>query len=295
MGRSGDAGTSTIDRRDQLNYEEFVRDYLSPQRPVILTDAITRWPATGKWTPAYFAEQVGTRYVEIDGRRLTVGELIADLDASSPEAPAPYLRAQKVVEVFPELAGDLEPSIVYSTPNWADSPLLPPSLRRGRLHEILIGGRGAGFHVLHYDKDHLHAFISQLHGDKDFFVYAPDQTPLLYPKGSLPNQSRVDIFDPDLERHPEFVRATQIRLTLHAGETIFMPPGWWHTTRMSGPSISVTWNCVNDTNWAEVAADTRRRVVRRAGRAGTVAGAAFDVYARAVPRMLARRRRPPSV
>ena len=285
--QSSESSTHAIERREALNYVEFMERYCRPRRPVILTDAISHWPAATRWTPAYFAERVGDRRVDIDGRSYTVAQMIGMLEDSTPEAPAPYLRAQKVVDVFPELAEDLEPPILYSQPNWAESRLLLPSMRRARLHEILIGGRGAGFHVLHYDKDHLHAFISQLHGDKDFFVYGPDQTPYLYPKPSTPNQSRVDIFEPDLERHPDFVHATQLALTLHPGETVFMPPGWWHTTRMSGPSISVTWNCVNETNWDSVVADTRQRVERRLGGTG---GVAFDLYATSVARALRSRR-----
>lgn len=282
--KSGESNTSTVDRRSALSYDEFIEGYCLPRRPVILTDAITHWPAATRWTPEYFAERVGTRRIEIDDQSLTVSELIASLDTSTPESPAPYLRTQNVVDVFPELAGDLEPPVVYSTPNWAYSPMLLPRMRRGRLHEILIGGRGAGFHVLHYDKDHLHAFISQLHGEKDFFVYAPDQTPFLYPKESTPNQARVDIFNPNLDRHPDFVHADQIRLTLRPGETVFMPSGWWHTTRMHETSISVTWNSVNATNWDDFARDTRRRAARQGG---ALAGAAFGAYARMVRRVLA--------
>jgi hypothetical protein len=280
---SSESGTHAIERREGLSQVEFVERYCRPRRPVILTDAIARWPAATRWTPAYFADRVGDHRVDIDGTSYTVEQMIGMLETSTPEAPAPYLRAQKVVDVFPELAEDVEPPIVHSQPNWAHSRLLLPSMRRARLHEILIGGRGAGFHVLHYDKDHLHAFISQLHGDKDFFVYAPDQAAHLYPKPSTPNQSRVDIFAPDLERHPDFVHARQLTLTLHPGETVFMPPGWWHTTRMSEPSISVTWNCVNATNWDSVMADTRQRVVRRLGGPG---GLVFDLYARTAARAL---------
>jgi hypothetical protein len=35
--------------------------------------------------------------------------------------------------------------------------------------EILLGGKGASFHVLHYDKNHLHAFVSQLYGQYGIF------------------------------------------------------------------------------------------------------------------------------
>lgn len=284
------AEVHTVERRANLPHDEFVRDYCEPRRPVILTDAITHWAAASRWSPEYFAKRVGDRRVTIDGETHLVRDLADLIERSTPEAPAPYLRAQKVAELFPELVGDLEPPMVYSQPNWAYSRLLLPAMRRGRLHEILFGGDGAGFHVLHYDKSHLHAFISQLYGDKDFFVYAPDQTHRLYPKDSTPNQSPIDIFDPDLERYPDFADAQQIRLTLHPGETVFMPAGWWHTTKMSGPSISVTWNAINDTNWDDFVVDTRRRVVRRVGSlggaAGWFAGTGFDLYANVAGRSL---------
>lgn len=279
--RSSESGTHAIERREALNYVEFIEQYCRPRRPVILTGAISAWPAATRWTPAYFAERVGDRRVEIDGGSYTVAQLVGMLDGSTPDAPAPYLRAQTVVDLFPALAGDLEPPVVYAQPNWAESPLLPPQIRRSRLHEILIGGRGAGFHVLHYDKDHLHAFISQLHGTKEFFVYAPEEEVFLYPKEALPNQSRVDMFNPDLERYPEFTKARQVRATLHPGDTVFMPAGWWHTTRMAGPSISVTWNVVNRTNWADVIADTQRRV-RQTSNAPLAA--MFGLYARGFAR-----------
>jgi histone arginine demethylase JMJD6 len=259
-----------VDRRVDLSHDEFIRSYCIPRRPVIFENAIGHWPATHRWTPEYFVERVGDKRVVVDGSAYTVRQLVDLIANSSAQNPAPYLRAQKLVDVFPELAGDLEPPMAYSLPNWAESHMLPPSIRRTRLHEILLGGSGAGFHVLHYDKDHLHAFIAQLYGEKEFFAFAPDQTPYLYPKKSSPNQSQVDIFDPDLDRHPDFEKADQIRVTLGPGEAIFMPPGWWHTTRMPGASISVTWNMVNGTNWSDFTADTETRV--RAHTNGAVAG-----------------------
>lgn len=62
-------------------------------------------------------------------------ELLERIDRSTAEDPAPYLRAQKLAEVFPELSGDLEPMIDDARPNWTESRLLPPSIRRGRLRD----------------------------------------------------------------------------------------------------------------------------------------------------------------
>jgi hypothetical protein len=97
-------------------------------------------------------KRVGDRRVVIDGGTYLVRELVELAERSSAEAPAPYLRAQKVGDISPERVPDLQSPMVYQ-PNWAYSRLLLPSMRRGRLHEILFGGEGAGFHVLHYDKD----------------------------------------------------------------------------------------------------------------------------------------------
>lgn len=247
-----------------------------PDHPVLLPEATARWPALGRWTPDYFADRVGHRRVTVDGESCTVRELLERIDRSTAEDPAPYLRAQKVAEVFPELSGDLEPMIDDARPNWAESRLLPPQVRRGRLPEILLGGRGAGFHVLHYDKDRLHAFISQLYGPKDLFLFSPDQSDCLYPNESAPNQSMVDIHAPDLDRHPRFAEAEMLTTTLAPGDTVFIPSGWWHTTLMNQTSISVTWNMVEASNWDAFAADTRLRVSERTH---PVLAAAFGVYA----------------
>jgi hypothetical protein len=246
-----------------------------PTHPVLLPDAACRWPAVGRWTPDYFAERVGRRRVTVDGVQYTMLHLLHLIDRSTPADPAPYLRAQKLAEVFPELAGDLEPMIDDARPNWCDSRLLPSSIRRGRLPEILLGGRGAGFDLLHYDKDHLHAFISQLYGRKELFLFSPNQTSCLYPLASAPNSSPVNIHAPDLDRHPRFVEAEMLMTTLQPGETIFIPSGWWHTSLMRETSISVTWNLVDTTNWRDFAADTRQRVTQRAHPA---VGAAFAAY-----------------
>jgi Cupin-like domain len=227
------------------------------------------------WTPEYFARRVGHRRVTIDGSEYTIAELLDLIEKSTPEQPAPYLRAQKLDEVLPELADDVKPVIDDTRHNRAESRLLPTSIKRYPLMEILLGGRGAGFHVLHYDVDHLHAFISQLYGPKRLFFFGPDQTDRLYPHDGSPNQSSVDIHAPDLEHFPRFAEAEMLTATLQPGETVFVPSGWWHTTMMEETSISVTWNLVEASNWGNFVTDARRRVTRSRH---PVVGTAFGAY-----------------
>jgi hypothetical protein len=259
-----------LERRDRLRVNGEL-----PTHPVVLSRATERWPAVACWTPDYFAARVGHRRVAVDGAELSVLALLELIRDSTPREPAPYLRAQKLIDVFPELAGDLVPMFDDARPNWCDSRFLPASIRRGRLPEILLGGRGAGFDLLHFDKDHLHAFISQFYGEKELFFFGPDQTPHLYPLDTAPNTSPVNVHAPDLERHPRFAGAEMVTATLRPGETVFIPSGWWHTSLLHETSIGVTWNLVDASNWRDFKADTRTRVARRAHPA---VGAAFAAY-----------------
>ena len=109
-----------LERRDELR-----RHGRMPDQPVLLPKATAAWPAVKLWNPQYFADKVGHRRVTIDDAEYGVLDLLDRIERSTPEAPAPYLRAQKLVDILPELAADLEPMIDDALPNWADSRLLP--------------------------------------------------------------------------------------------------------------------------------------------------------------------------
>ncbi|MGI2902867.1 cupin-like domain-containing protein [Tolypothrix sp. VBCCA 56010] len=49
-----------VERRSNLSYEEFVREYASVGKPVIITDAMKNWKASTKWTVDFFRSQYGS-------------------------------------------------------------------------------------------------------------------------------------------------------------------------------------------------------------------------------------------
>jgi ribosomal protein L16 Arg81 hydroxylase len=59
----------------------------------------------------------------------------------------------------------------------------------------------------------------------------------------------------DLEKYPLFAKAQPAVFVLEPGETLFIPSGWWHTTQMLSPSISLSCNVGNATNWADMRHD----------------------------------------
>jgi histone arginine demethylase JMJD6 len=240
-----------VARCRDLSRRDFARRYLAPSpRPVILTDALSNWGALGKWTPDYFGEHYGDVEVTIDGRTMSVRELAAEIRVSSPEHPAPYLRNSLLSRWPAPLRDDVTPLPRCTEPNWLDSRLFP-SRESLKYFELYIGGRGAAFPVLHYDGLHTHAFIMEIYGEKEFWVYPPEQTAFVYPRpGPESNKSQIDdIEHPDLERFPLFAQAKGTRFRLKAGETLFVPAGWWHTTRVLTAAISVSVNSADAANW----------------------------------------------
>ncbi len=260
--------TGQIDRRAGLSAEDFNREYLRPPRPVILTTAISHWRAVGRWTPQFFKTEYGHLEIEVDGETMSLADLIDRIEASTDDRPAPYLRNQLLADWPPELLADVLPMPECTRPNWLESRFFP-SKRDLSSIEAYIGGKGAQFPILHYDGLHTHAYLMQLHGDKEYIVFRPDQSAFMYPQGDYGNKSQIaDVLHPDLAAFPLFDRAEGVRFRLHPGETLFVPAGWWHTARILSPSVTVSINTVNRANGDAFRRDYSGEMTRRSAPLG---------------------------
>jgi hypothetical protein len=270
--RDGPTFSKKIDRHEwsQLGCQRYVREYLEPLKPVVITGALEHWPARSKWTLDFFQDHYGNLPLEVDGRHLSMAQLIAEVGNSTPHAPAPYLRNYPLQELPPALQADVAPMPSCTGPNWLDHPLV--TIRWSLTSpELYIGGPGARFPFLHYDGLHTHAFLMQIQGVKEYIGFSPDQTPYMYTRSGpgytrsgpgQPNISEInDIENWDTNRFALYGNAKGIRFTLHPGETLFMPSGWWHTACILSPSITVSINGANAANWSDFRKDFCRYYV----------------------------------
>jgi hypothetical protein len=241
----------SVDKRENLSRRELLEEYVKPLIPVVLKkDATQAWKAMGKITPEYIRSKYGNMVKTVNGVDYTFSEYVDLMYKSTPENPAPYPFAINIERYLPELMDDFQPEIIFGKVNRVRHPLVPVSLFTGTdRYELFLGGRGASFPFLHYDLLSMHTQITQIYGGKEFFLYGPEQTRYLYPKEENPLASQVDIFNPDYEKFPLFREATPIRVMVEEGETILFPRGWWHTTRIHGPSITMGRVQVNGENW----------------------------------------------
>jgi histone arginine demethylase JMJD6 len=266
------AMTNSIDRRYKLSYEQFAKEYLYANKPVIVTDALLEWKALRRWTPEFFKKEFGSMKFTLDDNskskaayqghgngavEYTMDRFI-DLVFSSTEAdPAPYFRNQMLYELFPSLKDDIEPLPEYFQPNWLPDHYMvkyvSEVLNRGAALELYIGGKGGAFPVLHYDGAGTHAFLMHVYGRKQFIIYPPSQEQFLYPSPEKQNNSLINSIDnPDLTKFPLFAKAQPTIFILEPGELLFMPSHWWHTTKMLTACISVSANVANQSNWHEL-------------------------------------------
>lgn len=268
------ASLTPIPRYAELDYATFRDQFLYANRPVIISDGLSKWNAIKTWSPDYFHRRFKDRVIQIEGEPVTVGDFVERVVQATEEEPAPYLMGTGIgnyfSDLFPELIEDIEPAPEYLFPNWlADRylyPKLTKRLNRGPRAEIFFGGLGSGFPVLHWDSLHFHAFNGQIYGEKEWVLFAPDQSQYLYPNPNIPNGSLIDnLFKPDLEAFPLLANSARYEGTVRAGELLFIPAGWWHTTRMMKPSISIAINSANESNWADVRMDLVKHAAKRNG------------------------------
>jgi hypothetical protein len=240
-----------IDARN-LPYDVFVRDYVSANRPVVISNAAPGWGALKTWTPEYFKNKFGEQIVEVTyGVRRQLGEVMDGVLASTAQKPGPYLHKVIIHQHMPDLLPDLAPENAYAFPRRYCSPLMPKRFRRpdGYL-KLLIGGVGGKFPLMHFDSDNAHAMITEIYGDKEFVLFAPEDTSYVYPHENSPGTSQIDDLDHvDLERFPDFPKATQYRVIIKPGESMFVPSRWWHSARVVTTSVSVCTNMMYGTNW----------------------------------------------
>jgi len=239
-----------VDKRSNLSRKELYNEYIKPEIPVVLKDAAKDWNAMGKITPEFFKKNYPDVTKQIGGVPYRMSDYIDLMLAPPSGKPVPYPFNFNVEKFFPELLADIKPEILYAKLDRVHHALMPHFMfGNTHVYEFFLGGAGSRWPTLHIDLLFLHNQMTQLYGSKTFFLYPPDQVQYLYLDPENPKKSLVNIFNPDYDRFPLFRKAKCITVTVEEGETILHPGGWWHTTQMDGPCISLGRVQLNASNW----------------------------------------------
>lgn len=236
--------SGTVERRKNLSGSEFLEQYYSTNRPVILTDLMRDWKALDLWTPDYLREKYGHHSVEVQTGRTSdpIYEHNAHLHktmmrfsdfvdqvVSVSESNDFYLTGNNMnqnAEVFQDLFQDIRLFNEYLDPS-----------RDNNLAYFWFGPAGT-ITKLHHDLSS--GLLAQVRGRKLVKLVSPFDLPRMY--HYLNYYSQVDLDQPDEAQFPLFQEVRIREIILEPGEVLFVPITWWHYVRALDVSISLSFS-----------------------------------------------------
>ena len=227
-----------IPRVKTITKEEFIKHYFKPQKPVVIEQCITDWPAYNKWSLNYMKQVAGDKIVPLyddrpvdykDGfneahAKMKMSEYV-DLLKSEPTKYRIFL--WNVLKEVPQLQKDFK------------FPDFGLKLMKG-LPMLFFGGTNSHT-FMHYDIDLANIFHFHFEGKKQCILFDQKQNKYLYKiPYSLINREDIDMSSPDLDKWPALKKAKGYITELNHGEVLYMPEGYWHYMKYLTPGFSMS-------------------------------------------------------
>lgn len=228
-----------VKKVDSINTEEFTKKYFDPHIPVVIKNFSKSWPAREKWTVEYFKEMAGDNEVKVYNANFgTPGE--GYMGKSQTMKFGEYL--DKIFYSQSDLRMFLYNIMANAKELTRD--VIKPDLVKGfseKFYFMFFGPKGAVTQI-HFDIDMGHVFHTTFLGRKRFVLFPNDQAKYLY-RHPLTVRSYVDVDRPDFLKYPKLKEAKGYEVVLEAGETLFIPSGYWHHIVYEEPSFAISLRC----------------------------------------------------
>uniref|UniRef100_K3X1S1 JmjC domain-containing protein n=1 Tax=Globisporangium ultimum (strain ATCC 200006 / CBS 805.95 / DAOM BR144) TaxID=431595 RepID=K3X1S1_GLOUD len=232
-----------IDRRsaNELSLKDFKRDYEIANRPVILTEAIDKWPAIEKWTDEYLIKVCEGQTFIAGGFDFPMDKYLHHSRTLMDDQPL-FIFDKFFVDKVPSLAED------YDVPKYFQEDFF--SLlgeQRPDYRWLIIGPKKSGS-TFHIDPNSTNAWNGVIRGSKKWIMFPPE----IVPPGVHPSEDGGDVstpvslmewfvtFYPQIRKLPSHMKP--LEGICREGEIMFVPHGWWHLVLNLDESIAITQN-----------------------------------------------------
>jgi hypothetical protein len=228
------------------NANEIKRDNFNKAFPLLIKGLAKNWPALEKWSFDYFAETYPNVKIPMHDDRINAGkplpfslreplpiktviQIIKDIAAGniSSEKRHLYAASWTYQTACPKLNDDIN-SPDYIADNFI--PLMPKMFHFA--HRSLFLSHQLNISRLHYDPLCMAIFFTVVKGKKTVRLISP-----LF-KDKL--EENVDLFDESI-LNPLLAKDIPIyEATVETGDTLFIPPSWFHAVRSDTPAIALS-------------------------------------------------------
>jgi hypothetical protein len=219
-----------------ITRDEFNTRFVETKTPVILKDFLAGSPALKLWDYPFFKQQAGELPVSVHGAE----DAHHDKVSSLPDAKMKFGEYLDLIQKGPNESRLFLFNLLLERPELKKHLVINKLVDNilTSLPFLFFGGEGSSVRY-HYDIDMSHVFLSQFEGEKKVWLFSNDQSDLLY---RLPYNFHgiADLRHPDYEKFPALQYLHGWECSLHHGDTLFMPEGFWHYIQYVTQGFSVS-------------------------------------------------------
>ncbi|GBC05241.1 hypothetical protein RclHR1_06120005 [Rhizophagus clarus] len=268
-------GVENIDRRSNLELSEFIKEYAIPNKPVIITDVVTKWPASRKWNMEYLVEKYGDVLFRAEAIDIKLNNYANYYKNTMDESPL-YLFDKEFCKKCDGIDDD------FSVPEYFEEDFFSVLGENRPDYRWLIIGPAHSGSTFHKDPNSTSAWNAVIKGSKKWIMYPPD----ILPPGVFTSADEAEVTSPIsiMEWYLNFYKETQkskprpLEGVCKAGEIIFVPNGWWHMVINLEDSIAITQNFVGTWNLKNVLLFLRDKPHQISGFSSLVWPNCEDIY-----------------
>lgn len=217
---------SPVERKLNINAKDFLAQYKRKEKPVVIENLISKWPAYEKWNFDYLKDIVGDKTVPLYDSKPSTG--YKHQHAASISMPL-----KKYLEMLEEGENDLR-LFFYNILAGAPELLKDFSYPDIGLHffkklpVLFAAGKGAKVQT-HFDIDMADLLLCHFGGRKRVLLFSPEQSKYMYHVPfSFSTLFDVDFDNPDYDKYPALQYLHAEVAILNHGDALYIPPGYWH-------------------------------------------------------------------
>jgi len=231
-----------IDRLENISKRDFVKNYVRPQKPLVIEKMVDNWPAVQKWDFDYLKNKVGDKIVPLyDDRPVDYKD-----GFNEPHATMKMSEYIDLLEKEPTRYRIFLYNLLKEVPELQEDFDFPDiGLRLMKSLPMLFFGGEDSYTFMHHDIDLANILHFHFQGKKECILFPFREKKHLYKvPHSLITHESINFSDPDFEQWPALRNAKGFHTQLEHGNVLYMPEGYWHHMRYITPGFSMSMRSV---------------------------------------------------